>query len=126
MSNMPHMKSSDKLCIERYSVVASPDDHVISSENKIILKEIFEKLKRKVSSPNEVLCLNSIICLFDKIDTLDYLNKRAIFVYLRDISGLTPKQLSVSMSNIRKHYKEIKKTDVEYYSLFFVESMDED
>ena len=47
---------------------------------------------------------------------LDYLNKRAVFVYLRDISGLTPKQLSVSMSNIRKHYKDIKKTNKNHYS----------
>ena len=56
------------------------------------------------------------------IGDLDFLNKRAVFVYMREISGLTPKQLSVAMSNVRKHYKEIKKGDCEYYSLFFVES----
>ena len=40
---------------------------------------------------------------------LDFLNKRAVFIYVRDISGLNPKQLSVAMSSIRKHYKEIVK-----------------
>jgi hypothetical protein len=58
----------------------------------------------------------AIETLFKKINDLDYLNKRAVFVYLRDISGLTPKQLSVSMSNIRKHYKDIKKTNINHYS----------
>ena len=114
------MKSKDRLTIESHNVDHSPDDYVISAENKIILGEIFQKLKKKVSSPNEIVCLNAIITLFNKIDDLDYLNKRAVFVYLRDISGLTPKQLSVAMSNIRKHYKEIKNIDKSYYSLFFI------
>ena len=33
-----------------------------------------------------------------------YLNKRAIFVYVRELSGLNSKQLSVCMSNIRKYW----------------------
>ena len=45
------------------------------------------------------------------------LNKRAVFVYIRDISGLNPKQLSIAMSVIRKHYKALKKTD--RYDIFF-------
>jgi len=121
MSNVSKMKSSDKQIIERSNVSPSPDDFVISKENRQILVEIFEKLRKRISSPNEVLCLEAIVTLFGKIDDLDFLNKRAIFVYLREISGLTPKQLSVSMSNIRKHYKEIKKLNTEYYSLFFIE-----
>lgn len=120
MTNISKMKSKDRLTIESHNVDHSPDDYVISAENKIILGEIFQKLKKKVSSPNEIVCLNAIITLFNKIDDLDYLNKRAVFVYLRDISGLTPKQLSVAMSNIRKHYKEIKNIDKSYYSLFFI------
>jgi hypothetical protein len=48
-----------------------------------------------------------VITVFESIDDLDFLNKRAVFVYVRDISGLTPKQLSVAMSTIRKHYREL-------------------
>ena len=120
MTNINKMNSKDRMQIESSSIQHSPDDYVISGENKEILDEIFKKLKKKISSPNEISCLNAIMTLFSRIDDLDYLNKRAVFVYLRDISGLTPKQLSVAMSNIRKHYKEIKKGDVEYYSLFFI------
>ena len=49
--------------------------------------------------------------LFDNIEELEFLNKRAIFVYLREISGLNPKQLSVALSSIRKHYRELVKSD---------------
>ena len=56
--------------------------------------------------------------LFKDIDSLELLNKRAIFVYLREISGLNPKQLSVAMSNVRKHFREIVKNNDEYKSMF--------
>ena len=89
-------------------------------QNKEILFVLLEKIKSRLSNKNELVCLDAIVTLFNRIEDLDFLNKRAVFIYLRDISGLTPKQLSVSMSNIRKHYKDIKKTDTEYYSLFFI------
>ena len=78
---------------------------------------MLEKIKSKLSNTNEIKCCNAIISVFQKINDLDYLNKRAVFVYLREISGLNAKQLSVAMSNIRKHYKEIKKSN-DFYILF--------
>ena len=80
------------------------------------MKRSVEKIKKKVNSQNEIACIHAIDTLFKKIDDLDFLNKRAVFVYLRDISGLTPKQLSVSMSNIRKYYRDIQKTNKAHYS----------
>ena len=51
--------------------------------------------------------MQAIRTVFQNIDNLDFLNKRAIYVYVREISGLTSKQLSVAMSKIRKHYKDV-------------------
>ena len=53
--------------------------------------------------------MDAIITLFQKIDDLDLLNKRAVFVYMRNLSNLNPKQLSVAMSTIRKHYRDLIK-----------------
>jgi hypothetical protein len=83
----------------------------IKTEDKEILKSMLQKIKIKVSNENEKVCIAAIITLFDNIDDLEFLNKRAIFVYLREISGLNPKQLSVALSSIRKHYREIVKSD---------------
>ena len=120
LTGFDDMKSEDKMVIEAHGYIPASDYRMIAKENKQIMFEMFEKIKKKVNSPNEVACIEAIITIFNKIEDLDYLNKRAVFVYMREISGLTPKQLSVAMSNIRKHYKEIKKFDQEYYSLFFV------
>ena len=62
-------------------------------------------------------CIDAIISLFERVDDLELLNKRAVFIYLRDISNLSPKQLSVTMSTIRKHYRDI--TGRDDFSLVF-------
>ena len=120
LTNFKDMKSTDKEAVEMYNYTPSQDLVLISQENKQIMQEIFKKIKKRINSQNEIACMNAIEVLFDNIDDLDFLKKRAVFVYMREISGLTPKQLSVAMSNVRKHYKEIKKYDTEYYSLFFL------
>ena len=73
-----------------------------------------EEIKSKISNNNEQVCLAAIMTLFKNINDLDFLNKRAVFVYLRELSGLNAKQLSVAMSNIRKHYREISKNNFEF------------
>ena len=75
-------------------------------------------IKSKIERKNDIACIDAIIKVFEMIDQLDFLNKRAIFVYLREISGLNPKQLSVSMSNIRRYYRDIVKNNDDYQFLF--------
>jgi hypothetical protein len=82
--------------------------------NDIVEKtnDILQKVKTRLSCENDKVCMDSIIHLFENIDSLESLNKRAIFVYVRDMTNLTPKQLSSSMSSIRKHYREISKLQI--------------
>ena len=111
------LSNLDKSSIENYQTLKSQETDLIKQEDISILHEMLEKIKSKLSNTNEIKCCNAIISVFQKINDLDYLNKRAVFVYLREISGLNAKQLSVAMSNIRKHYKEIKKSN-DFYILF--------
>ena len=121
LTNFKDFKTQDKELIELHNYVPPQDLRYISKENRVILTEMFAKIKKRINSPNEIACMSAIEILFDKIEDLDFLNKRAVFIYMRELSGLTPKQLSVSMSNIRKHYRDIKKNNEEYYSFFFLD-----
>ena len=112
-----NLTNHDKSSIENFQTLKSQESDLIKHEDIFILHEMLEKIKSKLSNANEIKCCNAIISVFQKINDLDYLNKRAVFVYLREISGLNAKQLSVAMSNIRKHYKEIKKSN-DFYILF--------
>lgn len=108
---------NEKKTIELFQVIPSQESQMIRGEDKKIIFDIMSKIKEKLTNANEIKCCNAIIEIFKKVNELDYLNKRAIFVYLREISGLNAKQLSVSMSNIRKFYKEITKSN-DYFLLF--------
>ena len=82
-----------------------------NKKKKKIIFDLISEIKSKSNNANEKKCIDAITTIFKNIEQLDYLNKRAIFVYLRELSGLNAKQLSVAMSNIRKHYKHIKKNN---------------
>ena len=91
---------------------------MIQKEDRDRMFEVLRIIESKIKNDNEKLCVHAVTKLFKDIDSLELLNKRAIFVYLREISGLNPKQLSVAMSSVRKHFREIVKNNDEYQSMF--------
>ena len=105
------LNSSDLFQIENYDAVPPQDSAILSKERTDAIKRLLQEIKGRLSNENELLCITAIITIFDNIDQLDFLNKRALFVYMRDLSSLNPKQLSIAMSTIRKHYKELAGTD---------------
>jgi len=107
----------DKVAIEYHSIAESQDAAMLKKNAIENLFTLLEEIKGRLDGTNEISCINAIITLFASIDDLDFLNKRAVFVYLRDLSGLNPKQLSVAMSAIRRHYRSIKKDD--QFDIFF-------
>ena len=111
ISDHQYMKAEDKLAVAMHQVAPSPDDEMISKEYRAEILAVLFNIKSKVDRRNDVACIDAIIRVFEMVDQLDFLNKRAIFVYVREISGLNSKQLSSSMSTIRKHYREIKKDE---------------
>jgi hypothetical protein len=72
-----------------------------------IIKMLYE-IRSKMRTDNELVCINSIITIFEHIDDIDILTRSAIHLYIREMSGLSPKQLLTSMQAIKKHYKKMK------------------
>jgi hypothetical protein len=48
--------------------------------------------------------MNAIKSIFKDIDKVDLLNKSAVLLYMRELTGLSPKQLTAAMQIIKKHY----------------------
>lgn len=103
---------------ESHDVIPPPDEILISRNLRNEIQTLLKEIEKCVSSETEKTCISAIQTVFRNIDDLDFLNKRAILIYVRDISGLTPKQLSVAMSSIRKHYRRLTKGE-EKFNLFF-------
>ncbi len=105
------MTPAQIFALENYDIVPTPDEVMVEKNRGKVICEMLQEMERFVSNETEKACLNAIQSVFENIDNLDFLNKRAILVYIRDISGLSPKQLSVSMSSIRKYYKRMTGKD---------------
>lgn len=106
--DLESFSSADRHMISNHMLAAAPDDIMISAEQRDEIQEILKILRTKVVNTNDVACVEAVTVVFNKIDELDLLNKRAVYVYIREISGLNSKQLSTSMSTVRRLYKQIK------------------
>jgi hypothetical protein len=91
-----------------------------SSNNPIvedyIEKEFWTQFYRELESwdssrmsENELLVYNAIRQLFASVEDLDLLNKKAIYLYLREITGLNTKQIVSQLNKMRKRYRSFRK-----------------
>tara|TARA_R110002020_G_scaffold419698_2_gene628846 strand:- start:24 stop:716 length:693 start_codon:yes stop_codon:yes gene_type:complete len=78
--------------------------------------EFFLNLKKEIDSwhmlplkPNEKKTVQAIQVLFDEAEKIEIFNKKAIYLYIREITGLNTKQVVSSLNRIRKRYREFKK-----------------
>ena len=58
---------------------------------------------------NEVKTIQAIEILFNEANNIEIFNKKAIYLYIREITGLNTKQVVSSLNKVRKCYAEFKK-----------------
>lgn len=96
----------EKRSLTEVDFESSHEEAMLKKEKHIMINEMICYIKSQLKDERDIRCIDAIHHVFNNIDSLDYLNKRAIFVYLRETSGLNSSELSSSLSNIRKHYKK--------------------
>jgi len=94
--------------------VAPPSTRLEQEEKNAEILALFKEIRKRVRNEREVRCVDAIIEIFNRVDELDFLNKRAIFVYVREFSGLNSKQLSMCMSSIRNIYRQLNGSGKEF------------
>ena len=72
--------------------------------------EMWENLKLK---ENEKKVLQAVKILFENAEDIEIFNKKAIYLYLREITGLNTKQVVNNLNKIRGKYQSFKKKWVE-------------
>ena len=78
--------------------------------------EFFQHLGKEINQwselplrPNERKTIQAIQILFEDSEKIEIFNKKAIYLYIREITGLNTKQVVSSLNKIRKRYAEFKK-----------------
>tara|TARA_Y100001937_G_scaffold123856_1_gene187521 strand:+ start:92 stop:838 length:747 start_codon:yes stop_codon:yes gene_type:complete len=78
----------------------------ISKKRFEVIMQIIDHIEGEIKEDRDKRCCIAIRKVYNSIEELEFFNKRAVFVYLREISGLNSSELSSSLSNIRKIYKK--------------------
>jgi len=73
-----------------------------------LLTEInsWQKLKLK---PNEQKVLDAVLTLMENIEQIEIFNKKAVYLYMREITGLNTKQIVSALNKMRERYRTFKK-----------------
>jgi hypothetical protein len=102
------LSTNEARIIEEYCIVQGQDEMMESNLQSKNLIEMLYDIRSNVKTENELACINSIVTIFENINDLDLLNKSAILLYMRELSGLSPKQLTTTLQSIKKTYKKYK------------------
>lgn len=108
LDDLSLLSSHEKNILEEHNVLPSQDLFLEGLTSSEAVSTVLYDIREKVRTENELMCINSIITIFENIEEIDLLNKNAILLYMRELSGLSPKQLTTTMQAIKKHYKKIK------------------
>lgn len=105
------MSQADLDAIERNNVIPGYDEIINMTEMHDFLTRLVAELETLVRTDNEKITIDAIKIIIERIDEIDLLSKRAVLLYIREISGLSSKQLSTTLTSLKKYYKELRKTD---------------
>jgi hypothetical protein len=108
MDNREALSKHDLDLIEDYHVVPSAEDILTNEDISKNLRGLVVTLKDKAKTDNEKSCLDAIGDIIENIDDIDLLSKRAVMLYIREITGLSSKQLSIVLSSLKKQYRVVK------------------
>jgi hypothetical protein len=109
IEDLKENKSAEAEMYHSMIIASTPEEQIIEFGQKDMIIETLKKIKRQLNQQHEHACIDAISTVFEQIDDLDFLNKRAVFVYVKNISNLNQKQMGSAMSIIRKHYRIITK-----------------
>lgn len=92
-------------------VTASPESEMLQSEYLQAIHSRVKKIRMGLDDEKDLIVIESIEKIFEMAESLDFMNRSALFIYIREISGLDKRTISRSMSRIRKVYGQIKEAE---------------
>ena len=111
LDDRDNISATDLMKIEGHNVVPSYDDIMSKKEMKDMLDRLAEELTTRARTNNEKLVVGAIKEIIANLDDIELLSKRAVLLYIREITKLSSKQLSIVLSSLKKHYRELRKTE---------------
>ena len=92
-------------------VTRSAENEIIDMENLMAIRDRVKKIRMGLDDDKDIIVIDSIEKVFESAEQLDFMNRSALFVYIREISGLDKRAISRSMSRIRRVYTQVRQAE---------------
>jgi len=86
----------------------SYQDSKVREELMANLRKEMETWEVDFTKPAEKKVYDAVLVLFDSADEIEIFNKKAIYLYLREITGMNTKQVVTQLNKMRKRYREFR------------------
>ena len=90
-------------------------DKAESYQDKKVREELMRNLRLEMQTwevdftkPAEKKVYEAVMILFDSAEDIEIFNKKAIYLYLREITGMNTKQVVTQLNKMRKRYREFR------------------
>ena len=99
-----------------YNVERDLLDKGESYQDKTMRKELMANLRSEMESwkpdfqkESEKKVYDAVMVLFESAEDIEIFNKKAIYLYLRELTGMNTKQIVVQLNKMRARYKTFRK-----------------
>lgn len=102
----------DEMVREVEAVSGTENDLMTDIEEKQFWASLFSEInswQNLTLKPNEEKVLNAVITLMENIEQIEIFNKKAVYLYMREITGLNTKQIVSALNKMRERYRTFKK-----------------
>jgi len=106
---LTHSEQSNTTSIQQLVVHNTYIEDRNKNEFFLHLNKEIQGWKKMPLRENEVKTIQAIEILFNEANNIEIFNKKAIYLYIREITGLNTKQVVSSLNKVRKRYAEFKK-----------------
>ena len=92
--------------------LATEDSYLTSREEQEFWESFYGELKswdETQMKDNDLKVYKAIVILFESKEEIEIFNKKAIYLYLREITNLNTKQVVNNLNKLRVRYREFKK-----------------
>ena len=83
-------------------------DEELRRERMAELRKEMATWQPDFSKEKEKKVYDAVLVLFDSVDEIEIFNKKAIYLYLRELTGLNTKQIVTQLNKMKKRYKDFK------------------
>lgn len=73
-----------------------------------LFKKSLPEWKNKFVKNQEKQVVEALIVLFENAENIDIYKKKALYFYIREITGLNSKQIAINLNKIKKKFKHLK------------------